>query len=151
MYQLLVGGDEPRSIQADIGFTALRVATGLMMAFGHGLAKVPPPAGFVEAVAGLGFPLPAAFAWAAGLSELAGGVLIAAGLLTRPASLFLAVTMGVAAFAQHWADPLFSRSGPSKEMAVLYLVAAVAFLLTGSGRYGVDAVLRHRRVGERAD
>jgi len=58
MDQLPVAGDEPRSIQADIGFTALRVATGLMMAFGHGLAKVPPPAGFVEAVAGLGFPLP---------------------------------------------------------------------------------------------
>ena len=68
MHQLLVGGDEPRSIQADVGFTALRVAIGLMMAFGHGLAKVPPPAGFVEGVANLGFPLPAVFAWAAGLS-----------------------------------------------------------------------------------
>lgn len=150
MHQLLVGGDEPRSIQADVGFTALRVAIGLMMAFGHGLAKVPPPAGFVEGVANLGFPLPAVFAWAAGLSELVGGVLIAAGLCTRPASLFLAVTMGVAAFAQHRADPLFSRSGPSKEMAILYLVAAIAFLLAGSGRYGLDAVLRRRSAGEGA-
>ena len=151
MRQVLVGGDEPRGVMADVGFTILRIAGGFMMALGHGLAKVPPPAGFIEGVGDMGFPQPAVFAWAAGFAELVGGLLIAAGLFTRPASLFLAVTMGVAAFAQHWADPLFSRSGPSKEMAVLYLVAAVAFLLTGSGRYGVDAVLRHRRVGERAD
>jgi putative oxidoreductase len=144
MYRILVGGDEPRSIQADIGLTVLRIAAGLMMAFGHGLSKVPPAAGFVDAVSGLGFPMPAVFAWAAGLSELVGGLLIAAGLFTRPASLFLAVTTGVAAFMRHGADPLFSRSGPSKELALLYLVAAVAFLLAGSGRYGVDALLRGR-------
>ena len=99
----------PRSILADLGFTALRVAVGLMMAFGHGLAKVPPAAGFVEAVGSLGFRSPAVFAWAAGLSEFVGGLLIVAGLFTRPASLFLAVSMGVALFLKHGADPIFSR------------------------------------------
>ena len=144
MHPMLTGGDEPRSVAADVGLTILRLGIGLMMAFGHGLAKVPPAAGFVEAVAGLGFPLPAVFAWAAGLSELVGGLLIAAGLFTRPASLFLAVTMAVAAFMRHGGDPLFSREGPSKEMAVLYLVAAAAFMLAGSGRFGIDALLRRR-------
>lgn len=144
MLSTLAGGDEPKSILADLGFSALRIAVGLMMAFGHGLAKVPPAEKFVEAVGSLGFPMPAVFAWAAGLSELVGGLLIAAGLFTRPAALFLVATMGVAAFMQHGADPLFSREGPSKEMALLYLAAASAFLLAGAGRFAVDALLRRR-------
>jgi putative oxidoreductase len=148
MLSVLASGDEPKSIVADLGFTAMRVAAGLMMAFGHGLAKVPPAEGFVEAVGSLGFPAPAAFAWAAALSELVGGLLIAAGLFTRPASLFLAVTMGVAAFLKHGADPLFSREGPSKELALLYFAAAVAFLLAGSGRFGLDFLLRRKRQDE---
>ncbi|MFM8704258.1 MAG: DoxX family protein [Planctomycetia bacterium] len=148
MLSRLAAGDEPKSIPADVGFTALRVAVGLMMAVGHGWAKVPPAAGFVEAVGGLGFPMPTAFAWAAGLSELVGGLLIAAGLFTRPASLFLAATMGVAAFLKHGADPLFSRQGPSKELALLYFAAAVAFLLAGSGRFGLDSLVRGRRKDE---
>jgi hypothetical protein len=74
MLSHLTAGDEPTSISADLGLTALRVASGLMMAFGHGLAKVPP-------AAGLGFPLPDVFAWAAGPSKLAAGcaVMLAAG------------------------------------------------------------------------
>jgi putative oxidoreductase len=148
MLSKLVAGDEPKSIRADLGYTAIRIVAGLMMAFGHGLAKVPPAAGFVEAVGSLGFPSPAVFAWAAGLSELLGGLLIAAGLFTRPASLFLAVTMGVAAFLKHGADPLFSREGPSKELALLYFAAAVAFLLAGSGRLGLDFLLRRKQQDE---
>lgn len=144
MHPMLTGGDEPRSVAADVGLTILRVGIGLMMAFGHGFAKVPPAAGFVEAVGGLGFPMPALFAWAAGLSELLGGLLIAAGLFTRPAALFLAVTMAVAAFMRHGGDPLFSREGPSKEMALLYLLAAAAFMLAGGGRFCIDALLRRR-------
>jgi putative oxidoreductase len=140
----LASGDEPESIAADLGLSVLRIGVGLMMACGHGIAKVPPPAGFVEAVGQLGFPLPTVFAWAAGLAELVGGLLIAAGFLTRPAALFLAVTMGVAAFVRHGGDPVFSREGPAKELALLYLVAAVAFLVAGAGRFGVDALLRRR-------
>jgi putative oxidoreductase len=148
MLSKLAAGDEPKSILADLGYTAMRVAAGLMMAFGHGLAKVPPAEGFVDAVGSLGFPSPAVFAWAAGLSELVGGLLIAAGLFTRPASLFLAVTMGVAAFLKHGADPIFSREGPSRELALLYFAAAVAFLLAGSGRFGLDFLLRRTRQDE---
>ena len=101
----------------------MRVAVGLMMAFGHRLAKVPPAVGFVKAVGSLGFRSPAVFAWAAGLSEFVGGLLIVAGLFTRPASLFLAVSMGVALFLKHGADPIFSREGPSKELAMLKRIA----------------------------
>lgn len=140
----LAGGDESRSAAADLGLAILRIGTGLMMACGHGQTKVPPKAGFVELVGGLGFPLPEVFAWAAGLAELGGGLLIAAGLCTRPAALVLAFTMAVAAFMQHGADPLFFRDGPSKELAVLYLLAAIAFSFAGGGRWSIDALLRRR-------
>lgn len=85
--RMLVGGDQPRSPAADLGLTILRIAIGMMMAIGQGLAKVPPTEGLVKLVESLGFPTPAAVAWAAGLSELVGGLLIAAGLFTRPAAL----------------------------------------------------------------
>jgi putative oxidoreductase len=139
--EVLIGGATPASITADIGLTILRVSAGLMMAFGHGMGKIPPSDGFVQGVGELGFPQPLLFAWAAGASEFFGGLLLAAGLLTRPAAFFIAFTMTVAAFMRHAGDPMFGRT-PSKEMALLYLAVAVAFLLTGSGRFSVDRVLR---------
>lgn len=138
---MFISGTIPSSTVADIGFTILRLAAGLMMAFGHGINKVPPSEGFIEGVGELGFPLPALFAWMAGISEFFGGILLALGLLTRPAAFLIAGTMTVAAFMQHWDDPLFG-SGPSKEMALLYLIIALAFMLVGSGRLSIDQTLR---------
>ncbi len=85
----LFGGESSTSRMSDIGRGALRVFTGLALAFGHGLGKLPPSERFIDRVADMGFPFAAFFAWAAGLSEFAGGLLLAAGLLTRPTSLFL--------------------------------------------------------------
>lgn len=121
---------------ADAVLAALRVFTGLAMAFGHGLRKVPPKPGFIERTADMGFPAPEAFAWAAGLAELVGGILLAIGLFTRPSAFFIVVTMLVAAFLRHGADP-FSE----KELALLYGFAAAYFMVRGSGRYGLDAWL----------
>jgi hypothetical protein len=47
--------------------------------------------------------------------------------------------MLVAAFGRHAGDP-FS----AKELALLYGCVAFLFLLVGSARYGLDAVLRTR-------
>jgi uncharacterized membrane protein YphA (DoxX/SURF4 family) len=45
----------------------------------------------------------------------------------------------------HLHDPTFmSGPGAAKEPALLYLLPAVALLFTGSGRFGIDAVLRRR-------
>lgn len=123
----------------DIGLLILRVGIGLAMAFGHGLGKLPPSAGFVEGVGGLGFPAPVLFAWLAALSEFAGGLLIALGLLTRPAAASLAFTMCVAFFLQHAADPF-----PDKEPAFVFGVIALALVATGAGRFSVDRFLRRR-------
>jgi hypothetical protein len=45
-------GEVVRRLEAaDLRHSAMRVAAGLIMAFGHGLAKVPPGKGFVERIA----------------------------------------------------------------------------------------------------
>lgn len=137
--QLLFGGADIESVPANVGLAILRVFSGLSMAFGHGIGKVPPPAGLVAGTGKLGFPIPEFFAWAAAFGEFGGGLLLALGLLTRPGTFFMGFTMLVAGFGVHAADP-FAR----KEMALLYLAIAVMFLLVGSGKYGVDAWIRSR-------
>lgn len=126
----------------DLGLLLVRVFFGLAMAFGHGLGKLPPSERFVSGVLEMGFPAPLFFAWAAGLAEFAGGLLLAAGLLTRPSALFIAVTMAVAGFVRHAPDPF-----KAKELAFAYLFLALLFLLAGSGRFGLDALLRRRFSG----
>jgi putative oxidoreductase len=148
---LLVGGPGGASPLADFGLLILRLGVGLLIALGHGRFKFPPPERFVEGVGRMGFPAPTAFAWMAAFAEFGGGLLLALGLLTRPAAFLVASTMAVAALVTHGGDPLFmqsaARGDPSKEPALLYLAPALALLFTGSGRFGVDALFWRR--GER--
>jgi putative oxidoreductase len=67
-------------------------------------------------------------------------ILVMLGLGTRLATIPLIVTMAVAAFIAHGADP-FSR----KEMALLYLVSFLVLLLTGGGKFSVDYFLNRKR------
>nr|BFD58539.1 hypothetical protein CKG001_06460 [Bdellovibrio sp. CKG001]BFD61967.1 hypothetical protein BdHM001_06480 [Bdellovibrio sp. HM001] len=117
----------------DMALTILRVFIGLAMAFSHGLGKLPPPEMLVSGVASLGFPMPEFFAWCAGLAEFVGGILLALGLLTRPAAAFVVFTMAVAAFGVHAADPFIK-----KEMSLLYLFASLFFVIHGAGRWSID-------------
>lgn len=136
--RLLATGADTAPLATDTGLLVLRVFAGLSLALAHGIRKLPPSERFVGGVVEMGFPLPELFAWAAGLSEFGGGLLLAAGLLTRPASFFILVTMLVAG--------LIRESGPyaDRELALLFAAVAVLFLLAGSGRFGLDALI-HRR------
>jgi putative oxidoreductase len=136
---ILIGGAGGGNAVADAGLLLLRLFTGLAMALAHGLGKLPPSDRFVDGVAELGFPFPVVFAWAAGLAEFVGGLLLAAGLATRPAAFFVAFTMAVAAFGRHADDPFAVQ-----ERALLFLAISVAFLLIGAGRYSADALISRR-------
>ena len=115
---------------------ALRLFAGLSMAFGHGIGKIPPSDGFVNMLDGQGLPMAIVFAWAAGLSEFVGGLLIAVGFATRPAALFLTLTMLYAGLIRHGEDP-FS----SKEKALLYAAIGLFYALRGAGQYSIDRLI----------
>lgn len=128
-----------RGVSPDVGLLLLRLSVGLTMAFAHGLGKVPVSDGFVRGVAEMGFPMPSLFAWSAALSELVGGIFIAAGLLTRPSSVLLLATMAVAVFVRHANDPFAKQ-----ELGLLYGAACIAIAVAGPGRFSVDALLGRR-------
>ncbi len=138
--KLLSGGAEINSAFVNVGLTLLRMFAGLAISLGHGIAKIPPSEGFIEGVSNLGFPMAGFFAWAVACSEFFGGLLLAAGLMTRPAAFFILIAMSVAAGLWHAADPF-----GVKEKALLYGFIALTFVLIGSGRYGLDALLRRKK------
>lgn len=138
--ELLIGGTKIQTTSANFGLLVLRVYTGLVLASQHGIGKIPPQEKFIQGVGELGFPLPQFFAWAAGCAEFFGGILLAVGLLTRPAAFFILITMATAVFGRHAADPF-----NVKELAAVYGIIAITFLFAGSGRYGIDKLFQDRR------
>lgn len=136
---ILLGGAGGGSRAADLGFLLLRVVAGLALAFAHGMGKLPPSTRFISGVQEMGFPAPVFFAWAAGISEFFGGVLVALGLLTRPAALFAFFTVLTATVLRHAGDPFGER-----EKALLFAAVMLLFVLAGAGRYSLDALFTRR-------
>src|SRR3990167_1898879 len=124
-----------KAVATDLGLLWLRVLAGSGIAY-HGYGKVfgGHMDKFTEGVTQMGFPAPEIFAWAAALSEFAGGILLAIGLFSRPAALFIFGTMTVAAFIAHRTDPL-----QVKELALAYWTIAAALFLTGPGKFSMDS------------
>ena len=126
-----------------IGTLILRLVIGLLMAAhgttklfgwfgGYGLQKTG------EFFAQLGFRPGRAFAAAASLSEIAGGLLVALGLLGPIGPALVISVMIVAAITVHWGKGLL---GTGIELPLLYAGAAFGLALTGPGPYSLDAWL----------
>ncbi len=137
MKNLFFGSIE-NSNTADLALAAFRVFVGLSLMLAHGSGKIPVSDGFVNHIESLGFPWPVLFAWAASLSEYVGALLLALGLFTRPAAFMVAATMFVAAIS-HSSDPFAVA-----EKAYLYMSIALLFIVLGSGRFGMDAIIRKK-------
>jgi len=128
----------------DLGLFVARVVFGLLMAAhgaqklfgwfgGYGFAAV---AGFFES---LGFRPGRFFAAIASFSELAGGLLIAAGLLGPVGPALVVAVMIVAAGRVHWQNGLFAGTN-GVEVPLLYATGGVALALTGPGRFSLDGL-----------
>lgn len=146
LQRFVFGGPCLTSWPAEITLMILRVTAGLCLALNHGFSKFPVGPDLIGGVQSAGFPFPTVSAWMAALGELVGGLLLAAGLFTRPAALWVAGVMGGAAFIVHQTS--FTGEAPfgDAEMAVLYLAIAIAFIGVGSSRTGLDQLIWRRYI-----
>lgn len=114
------------------GLLLLRVGfSGMMLT--HGIPKL------LKMISGdfsfgdpIGIGEPASLVLAV-LGEVLFPILVIIGFKTRLAAIPVIITMAVAAFIVHAADPL-----GTKEMAILYLIAFIAIALLGAGKYSID-------------
>lgn len=136
-----------RDLTASIGLFFLRSCIASLMFFGHGLPKL---LSFAEKKDQ--FPVPSFFP----LSLMTSPVALTSTIVTevlcafclilgfgsRFSAFLLGFTMVVAAFYIHANDPWFmSKDGASKEPALLYLVPCLALILSGPGRFSLDAMI----------
>ncbi len=125
-----------RQTLISLGLLLLRAGVAGIMLFSHGLGKLmkfselssqfPDPLGvgnFMSLTLAVG-------------AEVACSALVVIGLLTRLATIPLIITMCVAAFIIHANDPW-----QKQEFPILFLIAFVALLFTGPGRFSLDAKL----------
>ena len=125
--------------------TVLRVILGFLFA-AHGWQKFNEwtIAGTQAAFTQMGVPVATVSAPLVAGLELAGGIALILGLLTRVVAALLAVTMIGALFLAHASAGVFADKG-GYELVLLLGAAALALALTGAGRVSVDRVLFGRK------
>jgi len=125
----------------DFGLLILRVGIGIMFMY-HGFPKIiAGPESWTNlggALSEIGFViLPTFMGFMAALSEFAGGLLLILGLFTRPACLFLFITMIVAALVHLLGGDSFGEASHAIESAIIFF----SLILIGPGKYSLDNIL----------
>ncbi len=111
---------------------------------GHGLEE------FVKMMTNIGFP--AYMGYLAAFTELAGGIAVTIGLLTRLAGLGLAIVMGVAIWRVHLPNGFFMNwfneagRGHGVEYSLALLAMALCLLFAGAGEISFDSALRNKKI-----
>jgi putative oxidoreductase len=127
-----------------LGEPLVRVTTGLLLV-PHGAQKLfgwfggyglEATGQFFAAKLGL----PASLALATGLIEFLGGLMLAAGLLTRPVAVLVFGMMAVATLQVHLPLGFFWTSG-GFEYPLFWGLTALSFVIRGGGRYSLDALI----------
>ena len=116
----------------------LRVIAALLF-MQHGLQKLllfPTPSPH-------GTPDPLTLAWFAGVIELVGGALLAAGLLTRTVAFIAAGEMAVGYFLVH-APISFYPVLNEGDLAVVFCFVFLLFIFSGPGAWSVNRLLERR-------
>ncbi|MCW2923098.1 MAG: oxidoreductase [Thermoleophilia bacterium] len=129
----------------DLALLILRLVFGLSLA-AHGAQKVfgwwdgPGLAGFTGWLASMGVRGPRIASTLGALSELVGGLLFAAGLLTPLAALLIVSVMGTAiAYVHLKAGYWLTGNGYEYNLAIIAVAVAVA--ISGPGEWSVDDAL----------
>ena len=128
----------PATAPADTAVLLLRVGIAVLM-LSHGVPKlVSLFSGNVQFPSIFGFS-PELSLTLAVFAEVICSVCILVGIGTRLAAIPLIITMLVAVFNIHAADPFAKQ-----ELAILYLLPYLVLFITGSGKYSIDYLL-HRK------
>ncbi len=128
--------------RAGLGLTILRVLVGITF-MAHGSQKLfgwfggYGLAGVAQWMESIGLAPGYLMALLAGSAEFFGGLALVIGLLVRPASAVLAITMLVAIFSVHIGNGFFMANN-GYEFALALLAATLALLVEGAGRLSLD-------------
>jgi len=131
------------SLPVDLANALFRAGLGGLIFAVHGLHKLRGALAFLckgqpwaleGEVAEIHVPFPFASALMATCIQFVGGLLLIAGVATRPVALVLTGTLGVAVYQN-----LATRRDP--QLASLYVLGVVTLAIWGGGRYSLDAVL----------
>lgn len=123
----------------DLALLVLRVGIGVSFVFVYGWTKISGGPGtwasLGENMALFGITVwPTFWGFMAALAEFGGGICLMLGLFFRPVLVLMLATMGVAATG-HISGQISGGPWHATEMATVF----VALLLTGPGRYSIDA------------
>ncbi|MGB1548635.1 MAG: DoxX family protein [Alphaproteobacteria bacterium] len=124
-----------------LAYPLVRITTGLFL-IPHGATKLfgwfgGDPARTAEFFSKIGLEPAAPMVMAAGVVEFFGGILLALGLLTRPAAAAVFVLLVVAVERVHLAKGFFVYNG-GYEHALMWALLALAILFRGGGAFSVD-------------
>jgi putative oxidoreductase len=128
-----------------LGLLIIRLVVGLSFV-GHGAQKLfgwfggYGPKGTGGWMESIGIKPGVAMAVGAGLAELLGGLLFAAGLFTEVGALLIVLTMLGAIVKVHGSNGYWATAN-GYEYNLLLIVVAIGIALTGAGAYSMDALL----------
>jgi putative oxidoreductase len=135
-----------KSFFPETSYFILRFFSGVMMCYYHGWSKLLSDSSRWERLGNavtqwIGFEsLSVGFGFMAAFSESIGALLIAIGLLTRPAAFLLGITMLVASSKK------LSEAGiDGSELPILFLILNLVVILKGPGKYSLDHYLLKKK------
>ncbi|MEP0862600.1 MAG: DoxX family protein [Ignavibacterium sp.] len=122
----------------DFALLILRTVSSAFMLFAHGLPKLNRlfSSGEINFADPLGIGTVPSLALAV-FSEFFCSILVILGLFTRASLIPLIITMFVAGFVHHSADPF-----AQKEKALLFLLIYVFLFITGPGKYSLNRIIK---------
>ena len=122
----------------DLGKLVLRLTLGILMLL-HGIAKITGGIGGIEKMV-QGSGMPGFFAYGVYIGEVVAPILLILGLYARVGAAVIVVNMLFAILLAHRADLFLigPAGGWALELQGFFLFTAVAVVLMGPGRYGIN-------------